>query len=160
MTTAWVPLATVTVAGSTDASITFASIPSIYRDLIVVLDGTVTDFTNVLVSLNGDGASNYTRVSMTGTGSGSGSSNSGTHGGLYMAYAEPSQRVYAQMSVMDYSASDKNKTALSRSHSSGYGVLAHALRWSNNNAVTTMTIATLPSGAFNVGTTISIYGVN
>jgi hypothetical protein len=94
---------------------------------------------------------------MTGNGSTAGSS-AGTHTGLYTVFGAPNERVFAQLQIMDYSQTNKTKTALSRGHTSSSEVAARGLRWPSNNAVTSMSI-TSSSGVFNVGFTFSIYGV-
>jgi len=155
-TPTYTPLANVTLA-STTSSVTFGSIPATYRDLILVFEGTVSTTTNVLTSLNGDTSTVYTRVQMTGSGS-SASSSSGTHEGLYTVYGQSGERVFAQLQIFDYSATDKHKTALSRGHTSGAEVAARALRWPSTAAVVSLA-ASSTSGTFNTGCTFSLYGV-
>jgi hypothetical protein len=152
----YIALATTTL-GSSAASVSFSSIPATYKDLILVLEGTVSTAVNVLVSLNSDTSNVYTRVQMTGSGS-SAASSSGTHPGLYMVYGESGQRVFAQLQLMDYSATDKHKTALSRGHTSGSEVAARALRWPSTAAVNSMTV-TAQTGTFLTGSRLSLYGV-
>jgi hypothetical protein len=64
-------LATVTL-GSSAATVTFGSIPAIYRDLVVVFNGGVvgTSNVNIFVAYNLDTTNaNYSAVQMSGTGS-------------------------------------------------------------------------------------------
>jgi hypothetical protein len=152
----YVALATTTL-GSSAASVSFSSIPATYKDLILILDGTVNDFVNVLVSLNGDGSNVYSRLQMTTNGS-TASSGSGTHPGLYMVFGAPSERVFAQMQLMDYSATNKQKTALSRGYTFGSETAARVLRWPSNAAVNSMTV-TAQTGTFLTGSRLSLYGV-
>ena len=156
-TPTYVLLNQITLA-ATSSSVTFSNIPQNYADLVILLEGTVSTAVNVLVSLNGDTSNVYTRVQMAGSGSGSGSSSSGTHPGLYMVYGESSQRVLAQLQLLDYSATDKHKTALSRGHTFGSEVAARALRWPSTAAVTSTTI-TAQTGNFLIGSTFSLYGI-
>lgn len=153
----YIALATTTL-GSATSSVTFSSIPNTYKDLVLALDATVNDFVNVLVSLNGDTSNVYTRVQMTGSGSGSGSASQGTHPGLYMVFGAPSERVYAQLQLMDYSSTNKHKTALSRGHTFGSELAARALRWPSTAAVNSVTV-TAQTGTFLTGSRLSLFGV-
>jgi hypothetical protein len=63
--------------------------------------------------------------------------------------------------IMDYSATDKHKTSLSRGNALGQAnvsVIAYASRWANTNAITSLTVL-LESGSFLTGSTLSLYGV-
>jgi len=153
----YVQLNSITLAAAT-ASVTFSNIPQNYRDLIFIFEGTVAPAaTNILASLNGDTSNIYARAQMSGTGSTAGSS-TGTHTGLYVVYGQSGERVFAQFQLMDYSATDKHKTALSRGHSSGSEVAARVLRWPSNAAVTSMAI-TSSNGNYNSGSTFTLYGI-
>jgi hypothetical protein len=61
--------------------------------------------------------------------------------------------------IMDYSATDKHKTLLSRKNTSSVVVNAQAGRWANTAAITSI-VCTVDSGAtFSSGSTFSLYGV-
>lgn len=157
MTPTYIPLATITLGGS-QSTVTFSSIPATYRDLVLVFEGTVSTFVNVLVSANGDTSNVYTRVQMTGNGS-TASSSSGTHPGLYMVFGGPSERVFANMTILDYAQTNKHKSALSRGHTSGSEIAARALRWPSTTAINSLAV-TAQTGNFLTGSNFSLFGIN
>jgi hypothetical protein len=59
---------------------------------------------------------------------------------------------------MDYSATDKHKTVLVRSNIPADTVAAHAVRWANTAAITTVGVAAI-SGTWSAGTTFALYGI-
>jgi hypothetical protein len=160
-TNTYTPLATITL-GSNDSEIVFTNIPATYRDLILVINGSV-NFTgpdSTLMRFNGDTGSNYANVRMIGTGSGNGSSYSDTQGYAYIG-VETSARIFTIITqIMDYSATNKHKTLLSRSGQDDGWTTAHAARWANNNAINQVNVLANASGVvFYAGTTFSLYGV-
>jgi len=152
-------LATVTLSSSA-SSVTFSSIPATYRDLVLVANGSETSGTSMSVRVNGDSGSNYSTVFMRGTNTDTAQSQSfanETEG--YVIVAAPGNNFTVNLSIMDYSATDKHKTMLSRS---GYGAAtlteADANRWANTAAITSVQIID-NSGTFNSGCTFSLYGI-
>ncbi len=163
-TNTYTALATVTLGGS-DSEIIFSSIPGTYRDLIVVCQarGTITTFTNVQMRFNSDTGSNYSTVAMYGTGSSAASySETATNITLeQIARSSDTSSVFTPIvaQVMDYSATDKHKTVLTRNSSTLSGaVAALASRWANTAAITSITLYPF-SGSFATGSTFSLYGV-
>jgi hypothetical protein len=151
------PLANITLSGSA-SSITFSSIPSGYRDLIIVCDGTAGTTSGNLsinVSFNGDTTSNnYPSLRMAANGVATASSSEtpfiGTMGNLQSNLI---------IQIFDYSASDKHKPVLSRQNSTGNNLVsAYALRWTNLSAISSLTLG-VQSTQFNAGTTAALYGI-
>jgi hypothetical protein len=155
-TSTYTALATVTLGGS-DQDITFASIPGTYRDLILVVEGTSNVSSNAFLQFNGDTTSgNYSNLFANSDGSttSSGVSATGTYiGGIY-----GSNRSINIIQVMDYSATDKHKTRLSRMSVAGAEVSMIASRWANTAAVTSMTF-TLAGNTMSTGAILSLYGI-
>jgi hypothetical protein len=157
----YVSLATTTL-GSAASSVTFSSIPATYKDLVLVVDCAVTNNADMGIQLNADTGSNYSQVVMRGFDSTT-SSGAATYDRIYWALASisTSSRFAGVAQFMDYSMTDKHKTALTRS---GYGgststfVEARAARWANTNAVTSVKLI-LSSGSFASNSTFSLYGV-
>ena len=148
----YIPLATVTLASSA-SSVTFSNIPATYRDLVLVYAGSGTAATEVWATLNGSTANGSTVV-MLGTGSAAQSSTSAaiTIGTIDTTICNNI------VQFMDYSATDKHKTILTRSNRAGAGTLAYATRWAITSAITS--IAVVPqSGTFNSGHTFALYGI-
>ena len=154
-TSTYIPLATITLA-STDSEIVFSSIPATYRDLIIVAAGTTAADTQVLVRFNSDSGSNYSYVGMEGNGSSASSfSNTGTEiRGLFGSATQHNNI----LQVMDYSATDKHKTALGRRNIASASVVAIAGRWANTAAVHTVSLIGLTQ-SWQVGSTFSLYGI-
>ena len=144
--------------GSSVTSVTFSSIPATYRDLILITDGSVTvSAQNLRLRFNADSGNNYTGVLMFGTGSSTGSVSypAGPQvdvGGLFTTQTN------VITSIMDYSATDKHKTILSRYSNAGNEVGAFASRWASTSAITSLQ-AFISGNAFVSGTTLSLYGV-
>lgn len=154
-------LATYTVTGSAKSSVTFSSIPtSGYRDLILVSNIDATAFSEFRMRVNGDTGSNYPSVRM--QASSGGTYASATFNFTYFRLSGNSDMgtdfsFVSVIQIMDYSATDKHKAVLVRANSS-YGTDAHAGRWANTGAVTSLEI--YPStGNLDVGSTFSLYGI-
>lgn len=158
-------LATITLQAAS-AQITFSGIPSSFRDLVVVLNGTPADTAYPVHALrfNGDTGNNYAYVGMTGNGStaSAGNNNSLAYASLGQAYGigpATSSNFSTIAHIMDYSATDKRKTVLVRNNVPGTGVEAQAVRWANTAAITAIEVITSSGAGFAAGTTIGLYGV-
>lgn len=162
MATALTALATTTLASSS-ATVVFSSISQSYRDLRLVVNwtGSAQTASNQYVQANGDTGANYPVVEMYGDGSGTGS-NAFTSNGLYLQYLSSSVTnglKTATMDIMDYSVTDKHKTALSRASNSNGTVDARACRWANTAAITSLTVVCTGT-TFAAGSTFSLFGVS
>lgn len=155
---AWTPLANTTL-GANASSVTFSSISSAYRDLVVVIQGSTTSGQNIFVRFNGDStATNYNIVSLAGLGSSTGSSQTANANYLnYWSNFDTSQGNLIA-NVMDYVATDKQKTFLSRQNTAAVGVEAILGRWANTSAITSVML--LASTNFASGTSFALYGVS
>jgi hypothetical protein len=154
-TPTYTALATVTLA-SASASVTFSSIPATYRDLILVMNYGQVDSTFAgKVYLNADTTgANYTRVMMAGNGS---STSSNANGGSIRWEVTGTANKQAIIQIMDYSATDKHKTALVRSGDSSTSVEASANRWANTAAVTSVLVQFGTN--LTAGSTLNLFGV-
>lgn len=158
---AWTPLANITL-GSAQASVTFSSISGTYRDLVLVCHYLAASSGSYpVIRFNSDTSdANYRFVEVVGNGT-SASSSSGN--GLYFGNNyQPSDNTNPQpvvIQILDYSATDKHKTALLRTNASTQGVSILAGRWANTAAITSITI----NGNFvNIaaGSSFALYGVS
>jgi hypothetical protein len=159
-TPTYTALATVTL-GTTAASVTFSSIPATYRDLIVVYNGNITASSTLgAYRFNGDTGSNYTGVYTANAASGTRAT---TSSDFYFQGTTGISTAIIQ--VMDYSATDKHKTALVRSGNLAEWVQMYANRWANTAAITSMTLLPIdastfaPTSTWATGTTFNLYGV-
>jgi hypothetical protein len=163
MPAALTPLANLTI-GSDATSVTFSSISSAYKDLLlimyakpdfnggpfVVLNATATTFTSVQMAGNGSSA-------VTGTNSTSdwpiniGSSSGGIYGKEWTSFA---------FHLMDYSATDKHKPILAR-YDNQWGSGTTVGRWTSTAAVTSLRLTMSPVGVTMLaGSTFALYGVS
>ena len=157
-TPTYVPLGTITLA-STDSEIVFSSIPATYRDLIVVanLSRDNVSSTDSYMKLNTSTA-NFSNVQMFGNGSVTAATR-GSDGRIATYQNTTSRRYSVIFQIMDYSATDKHKTILSRYNGDNSGVGAFALRWAQTTAVNSLSVY-VTSGNYQAGSTFSLYGVN
>jgi len=135
------------------SSVTFSNIPQNYGDLVVVGDFPASDG-SIEFRLNQDSA-NHSSVFMYGYPTSSFGSYTDTKLG------EPSSGVQKRLFmyyVMDYSATDKHKTILSRLNNDVVTVAAGATRWASSAQVTS--IGFTRSTNFPVSSTFSLYGVH
>lgn len=155
-TPTYIALANLTLS-STDSVVEFASIPNTYRDLVVIVEGTTAASVNGSLYFNGQtsAGSNYSWVRMYGQGSGTGVSNKDAT--TAFAYDFYTNRTILRIQIMDYSATDKHKTILSRWDTAQNITGATAMRWANTNAITSLSFS--PGTNFNLGTTFALYGI-
>jgi hypothetical protein len=157
-TPTYTPLATVTL-GSSASSVTFSSIPATYRDLVLVIQATNTSTGNSRLQLNGDTGNNYNQVRMFGAGGSPGSDSASNIESLDMSSMSTSTGYQAVIQIMDYSATDKHKTILSRTQESGItAVLANAGRYASTSAVTSIRMFT-SANSYATGSTFALYGI-
>lgn len=157
MAKAMVALANITL-GSAQATVTFSSIPATYRDLRLVINGTLSATAqSIFVRLNGDTGTNYNYVLMYG---GTGPATSASYPNVArgeLGY-QGSTTINVQSDILDYSATDKHKSYLSRGNDSTDLVIAYAGRWASTSAVTTVLV--YPTSAnFAAGSTFALFGV-
>jgi hypothetical protein len=156
-TPTYTPLATVTLASSA-SSVTFSSIPATYRDLILVMNGSPSTGSYAFLRFNGDSGSNYNYIFMYGDGSSAVSQSFTSQTQGYIGNIDATVRTTFIAQVMDFSATDKHKTFLSRNGQAAGLVIATAGRWANTSAVTSMSV-NINSGTFSIGHTFNLYGV-
>jgi hypothetical protein len=159
-TPTYTPLATVTL-GASASSVTFGSISATYRDLICVVFAAGSTTLQGRIRLNADTGSNYSYQRMSGNGSaGSAAAASSQSSGFLSAIAQATTTGALQMNIniMDYSATDKHTTIISRADQSANGTEAFANRWANTAAVTSVQILT-STGNWASGSTFALYGV-
>lgn len=159
-TPTYTPLATKTLT-TTATSVTFSGISQAYRDLrlVVSVKGSVDGY-SIEVSYNADTSYSHTAVRMYGTGTAA-ASQSGIYywGNVYQLSATNITQI--GIDVMDYSQTDKHKSALFRIDTANgtYGTMAGATRWPSTAAITGMTFAISGGSGFASGSTFTLYGI-
>jgi hypothetical protein len=159
-TPTYTPLANVTL-GAAASSITFGSIPATYRDLICVVVATGSTTLQGRIRLNADTGSNYNSGRMSGSGSAAtsaGAVNQSSGNLSVIAQATTTGALQMNINIMDYSATDKHKTIVSRADQAANGTEAFITRWANTAAVTSVQILT-STGNWASGSTFALYGV-
>jgi hypothetical protein len=149
------------VLGSSAASVTFSSIPATYRDLVLVINSAASAGVYINLRFNSDTGANYHWVVMGGDGSTTVSTSDSGADRLrigYSSYPSSGNNSLQIAHIMDYSATDKHKTVLSRGNQSATGVDAVAGRWASTSAINSVT-ALLGSGTFSVGGSFYLYGL-
>lgn len=161
MATAHVLISTQTLASAV-SSVTFSSISSSYRDLILVNNTSASAGAFTTLRFNGDAASNYQFTTLEGNGSSAVSNNSASTM-LFLMWAGTNDLSATQsnsiVQIFDYSATDKIKTTLSRVNSTAVNVVASTGKWNSTAAITSVTVMTNGAPTFNIGSTFSLYGV-
>jgi hypothetical protein len=148
--------------GSSTPSVTFSSLTQDYRDLVVNWQTLTGAGSQTLVRLNNDSGGNYhqTQIVTFNANMYVGQSNGDTYYRTERIIAGLSFMENTEFTVMDYSATDKNKCIFSRTTeiptSNGRNATASG-RWQSNAAVTSITI--FNSNNFVSGDSIHIYGI-
>jgi hypothetical protein len=154
------PLANVTL-GTAVATVTFSSIPATYRDLVVIVQGNTSITSQVRMVINSDTGNNYNWQRLSGNGTTDTSlfsSNVAFVNLANIANATSSSAIQIVINVMDYSATDKHKTVLSRAGNAANGTDAIYTRWANTAAITSLQVAA-SSGNWAIGSTFALYGI-
>jgi hypothetical protein len=146
------PLATVTLQ-ATSNEVVFSGIPATYRDLILIVNcrHTGSGAQNLIMQFNSD-AGNASRVYMAGYSS---TTESGTLSNLIAQFNDQNNNEVGISHIMDYSATDKHKTVLTRTNDSIF-VEAMAQRWASTAAINSIRLAY--TSTFAIGSTFSLYG--
>jgi hypothetical protein len=162
ITPTYILLNQVTLAANA-SEIIFSSIPQGYADLILIGQHRMASAGETSITFNSDSGSNYSTVTMRGgAGSSTFSANFTTTGIVpqnAVGGATGSDDNF-QLQIMDYSSTDKHKTTLLKS---GNGlstttasfVQAHASRWANTAAITSIRC----QAPYAAGSNFSLYGV-
>jgi hypothetical protein len=162
-----------TTLTSNTATITFSSIPSIYKSLQLryIARSTTTGSTvgdNIFINLNSDTGANYTYHQLLGNGSTVSATGATAQTKLNFQNALPRNTVTASifgvgvLDLLDYASTTKNKTArifygTDVNGTEGKIYLASGL-WINTTAVTSITLAP-QSNSFLSGSTFALYGM-
>ena len=157
------PLANITL-GSAAATVTFSSISSSYRDLVLVVNcQSAVAGNNVLMRFNGDSGSNYVWVGTRGNGSATFSTTANATQQIYGFFtgnmSTSSPDLFFIANIMDYSATDKHKTVLVRGNKADTAVELQGGRWANTAAINNIVVRG-DAGNFAAGSNFALYGVS
>ena len=147
-----------TTLATASASVTFSSIPSGYKDLVLHTQVNTGSGIGVnFLKFNGDAVTEVEWVQMNGDGS---SATSGAFGGVtyFQGLNNSSDTVIHAYQIMDYIATNKQTSGLYRGDGTT-GTRASSFRWLSTSAVTSLEIAS-GTNQFQAGSTFRLLGVN
>lgn len=144
------------VLSTSAASVSFTSIPATYRDLVLVVEASVTGGASAFLRFNSNSGSNYNYVLMRGNGSTATSSKANAQTELFIGY-NFNKGLY-KISIMDYSATDKHKSTISRTDNANQ-TEAFAGRWAITSAVSSITFTLSGGESWTSGSTFYLYGI-
>lgn len=159
MPTTYEPISTQTLTNNTTATVTFSSVPATYTDLILIFGGTrTTGAADIFLRFNGDTATNYSRLYISGNGSAAGSAKGSNEtsflGGGYVQTVVGS----SIFQIFNYANATTFKTVLARTNYTDTGVSAYVGLWrATPAAITTVLVGT--SNFFASGSTFTLYGI-
>ncbi len=151
--------------GTATASVTLSSIPATYRDLVLIENvkhESLSGGQSSRLRFNGDTGSNYTMVYLAGnTGTNSGQSGTDSTTFAYAGRFNNTDGNNGITQIMDYSATDKHKTVLSRGNlnANGLAIFIFANRWANTAAITSLVLSPEGGGNYATGSTFALYGI-
>ena len=151
------PIATNTL-GSATASVAFSSIPSTYTDLVLIVSGTVSASSYFTFRFNSDTGSNYSETSLYGDGSTANSTRNSNQTYMLIGGIRTTQTTIIT-SIMNYSNSTTNKTAISRSSNAAVEAAATVGLWRNTAPITSIICGTGGANTFQAGSTFTLYGI-
>lgn len=155
-TATYIALANTTL-GSATTTVTFSSIPATYRDLVLVIAGTATATDQMVIRFNSS-TTGYSEVAMLGSASGATSFTATVNRLSQIALSTTQSN--GIMHIMDYSATDKHKTALYRNNLGGSSTYAVAGRWADTSAITSILLGLETGGnTFASGCSFALYGI-
>jgi hypothetical protein len=160
-TPTYTPLATITL-GSATSSVVFSSIPATYRDLVIVFVATTsTNPVSAQIRFNSN-TSNYNWIRLSGNGSTASTTGAvGADKGFLSEIARTNNttdRLQIEASVLDYAATNKGKSVISRASAANAGVELVLNQWVNTSAITSVNVFT-STGNWSIGSTFSLYGI-
>jgi hypothetical protein len=157
MPSTYTPISTATTSGST-SSVTFSSIPSTYTDLILICSSKAAAG-YLIIRVNSDSSSNYSRTNLIGTGSSAISNRASNQSFLLAPDAGTSEFYPTITQFMNYSSTTTFKTALQRTHNMGSNVYATVGLWRSTSAITSITVQTDDASNISSGSTFTLYGI-
>jgi len=158
-TPTYTPLANLTLSTAQN-SILFYGFAQSFRDLILIVydvnDGSGANVPNLRID---SGTSGYSGINMQGNGSSvSSNQNLGQTDAFWMTVSSVSGNKTWILNIMDYSATDKHKTVLSRIDAPSSATNTAVGRYASTSAVTQLTLFH-STGNFAAGSTFALFGI-
>jgi hypothetical protein len=147
--------------GSSNATVTFSSIPNTYTDLMLVVnyDSSSTIIANILMRFNSDTSTNYSYTYLQGTGSAAQSGRTANATYAEVGYQSTVGRSNIIINVQDYANTTTYKTAIARHNNPAGVVQAYVSLWrATPAAISTLTLS-CSNQSFVTGSTFKLYGI-
>lgn len=142
------------------ATVTFSSIPSIYTDLVIVVNANAGSSTQLRLQLNSDTGSNYSTTMIGGDGSSAFTVRVSNEASMNIAGLGTTSGVNI-LNVMNYANSNTYKTVIGRWNmdSTSYGETGIKVgTWRSTAAITSIVLFPT-SGNFTTDSTLTLYGI-
>lgn len=154
------PIATTTL-GSNQTTITFASIPATYTDLVIVCAGNMAAGGAVdnIMRFNDDTGSNYSRTYLFGDGSSAVSGRNSNQTSMTLPYWSSTGIHNTIIQINNYSNTTTNKSVIARNNMANESIIAYALLWRNTAAINKITFSRGGANDFAAGCTFTLYGI-
>jgi hypothetical protein len=146
-------------------TVLFSNVPQTYADLVLVVSSRSTASNTEdygYMYFNGDSGSNYSRVDLVGNNSSAFGGNSANLIPITSVGATGASNVWntQRINIMEYSASDKQKTLIVVSTQPNSVQVLEVGKWTSLAPVTSISMTTYTGGAsFTAGSTFTLYGV-
>jgi hypothetical protein len=154
-----------TTLSSTASEISFASIPSTYTDIVMIVSGKSSSVDQIFLRYNTDTSTNYSEIRLSGNGTSAVCDRHSSVSYITMSrYGYPSNTAGENVSIfqfMNYANTTTYKTCLSRVGIASGGTDFIAGLWRSTAAIDTIKISTsgFSTATWQAGTTATIYGI-
>lgn len=142
--------------GSSAASVTFSSIPSTYKDLVLEVVGTTSANGNALIQFNSDSGANYSSTTV--RGDGSSASSVRTSDARLTTLGIGTGTFTITSNIQSYANANVYKTWIARYGDAAQVVGAVVGLWRSTTAISTVT-ATFSGGNYATGTSFRLWGI-
>lgn len=158
----YVPIATTTLSTAA-ASYTFSSIPSTYKDLVLVVNATTSSPDDCYIQFNGDTTSNYSDTWLQGNGTAATSNRDTSATAIKLNSPNGgvlgTNPVTTLVNINNYANTTTFKTVLIRANNTSYGTNATAGLWRATPAAINAIKIFTSTYNFGTGSTFTLYGI-
>jgi hypothetical protein len=148
-----------TTLSSSASSVTFSGISATGKgDLVLVFDCQGSNSNRINGNLNSDTGANYSMVSMENDNETKISESATGSAYFHAGVCRDTSRSINIVNIMDFAATDKHTSILSRENAPRARLGARAMRWANTAAVTSVAVS-CSNGTFNSGSTFHLYQI-
>ena len=154
------PIQTQTL-GTAITTVSFASIPQTYTDLILIVSANVTSGgQNLLLTFNSDTGSNFSRTFLYGNGTSAVSARSTNQTAIPLSeFGASNSGSHNIIHIMNYANTTTNKTVIQRGGYASNIVASTVGLWRNTAAITSLSCVPTGGTTWVVGSTFTLYGI-